>query len=125
MSAGKPTVLVLDDDRLTLELYTRELNGEFHIITSESVLETRLYLKKNDFDALIIEPEVNNGEGWNLLEEIHANPNSPPVVLCSVDDDRKTGMGQGAFAFLVKPVLPSILHALLNQLILKKCSKLP
>ncbi len=122
MAIVKPTVLVLDDDRLTLELYARELTSDYSVITSESVPETRLHLKQSALDVLVIEPAVNDGEGWILLKEMHAAPHSPPVILCSVEDDRKTGMGQGAYVFLVKPVLPSTLHSILNQLIYKKSS---
>lgn len=115
MPPKKPTVLVLDEDLLALELYSRELGGSYQVITCESVSETRQYLKNNFLDAVIIEPVVNDGEGWTLLNEIHASPNPPLVVLCSVEDDRKVGLEGGALAYVVKPVLPSELHALLDH----------
>ena len=122
MSFVKPKVLVLDDDLLALELYSRELGGNYQVITSASVDETRRYLKKDSLDALIIEPAINGGEGWALLREIRAFPNPPLVVLCRVEDERKIGLEQGALAFVVKPVLPSELHALLDQVLAKRFS---
>jgi DNA-binding response OmpR family regulator len=116
----KPKVLVLDEDLLALELYSRELGQDYQVVTSESVQETRQYLKSHSLDALIIEPAVNEDEGWTLLKEIRSTQNPPLVILCSVEDDRKAGLGQGAYAFLVKPVLPATLHSLLDQVLAKK-----
>lgn len=120
MALSKPKVLVLDEDLLALELYSRELGGSYQVFTCESVAETRQYLKDNFLDAVIIEPAVNNGEGWMLLNEIHASTNPPLVVLCSVEDDRKVGLERGARVYVVKPVLPTELHALLDQALEKR-----
>jgi len=119
----KPKILVLDEDLLALELYSRELGGSYQVITCESVAETRLQLRDNFLDAVIIEPAVNDGEGWMLLNEIQASHNPPLVVLCSVEDDRKVGLERGALAYVVKPVLPTELHALLDLTLAKRIIK--
>jgi len=116
----KPKILVLDEDILALELYSRELGLSYHVITTDSVAETRRQLKENALDAMIIEPAVNDGEGWSLLAEIRAIANPPLVVLCSVEDDRRIGLEQGALAYVVKPVLPTDLHTLLDQALNKR-----
>lgn len=118
----KPKVLVLDDDVLALELYSRELREDYQVITSESVLESRDYLKELSFDVLIIEPAINDDEGWGFLREIQTAGNSPAVVLCSVEDERCAGYSQGALAYLVKPVLPATLHILIDQITAKNHS---
>jgi DNA-binding response OmpR family regulator len=118
--ALKPKVLVLDEDLLSLELYTRELAGSYQVFTCESVEETYPYLNDATLDVIIIEPAVNNGEGWKLLKKIRSYPNPPMIILCSVEDDRKIGLDQGAIAFVVKPVLPTVLHGLLDQIIVKR-----
>ncbi len=120
MPLKKPKILVLDEDLLALELYSRELGGSYQVITCESVAETRLHLRDNFLDAVIIEPAVNDGEGWMLLNEIQASHNPPLVVLCSVEDDRKVGLERGALAYVVKPVLPTELHALLDLALAKR-----
>ena len=120
MPLKKPKILVLDEDLLALELYSRELGGSYQVITCESVAETRLHLRDNLLDAVIIEPAVNDGEGWMLLNEIQASHNPPLVVLCSVEDDRKVGLERGALAYVVKPVLPTELHALLDLALAKR-----
>jgi DNA-binding response OmpR family regulator len=117
---NKPKVLVLDEDLLSLELYYRELGDSYQVITCETVTETRQHLRDNLLDAVIIEPAVNDGEGWVLLSEIRISQNPPLVVLCSVEDDRKVGLERGALAYVVKPVLPTELHALLDNALAKR-----
>ena len=123
MPLKKLKILVLDEDLLALELYSRELGGSYQVITCDSVAETRLHLRDNLLDAVIIEPAVNDGEGWMLLNEIQASHNPPLVVLCSVEDDRKVGLERGALAYVVKPVLPTELHALLDLTLAKRINK--
>lgn len=118
----KPNVLVLDEDLLALELYSRELQGSYKVFTSESVEETRKYLQNMTIEVLIMEPTVNDDEGWALLSEIRSSPNPPAVILCSVEDDRKVGLEGGAHAFVVKPVLPTTLHTLLDEIVEKRSS---
>jgi DNA-binding response OmpR family regulator len=114
---------VLDDDLLALELYSRELELDYRVITSNNAAETRLLLKEQRLDVLIIEPEMNEDEGWRLLQEVHSITNPPAVILCSVTDERKAGLNQGASLYLVKPVLPHTLHLLVNQLVAKKAKQ--
>lgn len=115
----KPKVLILDDDVLSLELYSRELAGDYCVATSETVQETRRLLRELAPNLLILEPAVNQDEGWVLLREIQNYPHPPLVILCSVEDDRQAGLKQGAYAYLVKPVLPAKLHLLVNQITAK------
>jgi DNA-binding response OmpR family regulator len=116
----KPPILVIDDDELSLELYSRELSSNYQVITSESVEGAREIIKNQAFEALIIEPTINGDGGWALLKEIRASSPSPVVIICSVADDRKVGFEQGADAVVVKPVLPMALHRLIDQLMSKK-----
>jgi DNA-binding response OmpR family regulator len=115
----RPKVLVLDEDRLTLELYSRELSCDYQVTTCESVKEARQCLRKQAFHALIIEPALDD-ETWMILREVRAASNPPEVILCSVDDNRGTGLREGAYAFLIKPVLPTTLHSLLDQIMAEK-----
>ncbi len=116
MAGTKPSVLILDDDLLALELYLRELQGSYQVVTRKNAAEARNLLTSEIFDILIIEPAVNDGEGWSLLKEIQALARPPRVILCSVEDDRKTGLEQGADAFILKPVLMPVLRNLLEQM---------
>lgn len=113
----KPTILVLDDDVLSLELYSRELSSNYRVIACERMEDARRCLKDNRLSAVILEPAMSGNEGWILLGEINSAPVPLPVIVCSVLDERKTGFEQGADVFLVKPVLPTTLHQLIDQIV--------
>jgi DNA-binding response OmpR family regulator len=115
-----PTILVLDDDVLSLELYSRELSSNYRVIACERMEDARQCLKNNLLTAVILEPAMNGEDGWLLLREIRSSPDPLPVIVCSVLDERKVGLEQGADAFLVKPVLPTTLHYLIDQIVSRR-----
>lgn len=108
---------MVDEDLLSLKLYSRELSNNYHVMICEDVETARRYLKNAHISVVILEPAINGDEGWLLLKEIHVSPTPPPVIVCSVLDERKTGLEQGAYAFLVKPVLPTTLHHLIDKIV--------
>lgn len=113
---SKPTILVVDDDVLSLELYTRELSSNYRVIACERIEEAQRCIRNTSLSAVILEPAINDDEGWLLLEEIRSSSPHVPVIVCSVLDERKVGLEQAAHAFLVKPVLPVTLHLMINRL---------
>jgi DNA-binding response OmpR family regulator len=117
---SKPIILVLDDDKWSLELYARELASNYEVVTSECIEDAQKHLKNKAIIAIIIEPTVNEDQGWSLLTEIRAFAKPPLVILCSVVDDRKMGLELGADAFVVKPVLPTTLHRLIDQIVTRR-----
>lgn len=120
---SRPTILVIDDDVLSLELYSRELSSNYQVITCERLEDARQRLDANFLTAVILEPAMSENDGWLLLSEIHASPDPLPVIVCSVLDERKDGLEQGADAFLVKPVLPTTLHHLIDQIVSQRNTK--
>lgn len=117
---SRPKVLILDDDVLTLELYSRELGSGYQVVTSESVQDTRRHLQQQTPDLMIIEPATDKTECWLLLRELQQIDNPPAVVVCSVEDENRERLGQDIRAYLVKPVLPTTLHTVVDQIFSKK-----
>jgi DNA-binding response OmpR family regulator len=120
---SKPTLLVLDDDVLSLELYSRELSSNYRVITCERVEDARKHFKDESLFAVILEPAINGEDGWRLLKEIRASAKPLAVIVCSILDERKCGLEQGADVFLIKPVLPSTLHHLIDQFVSKRTAQ--
>lgn len=116
----KPMILVVDDDVLSLELYSRELSSNYRVISCERLEDARRCLRNDLLKAVILEPAVNGDDGWLFLMEIRSSPAPVPVIVCSVLDERKIGLEQGADAFLVKPVLPTTLHRLIDQIVSRR-----
>ncbi len=108
MASNKPTVLIIDDDLLMLELYRRELGQDYAILICSDWNEALTLFAAQPLSAVVLEPALAEGHGWDLLAalRLRAQELQFPVILCSILDERKRGMASGAVAFLVKPVLP-------------------
>lgn len=119
----KPTILVVDEDVLSLELYARELSSDYQVIACEHIEEAQRFIQNPLLAAVILEPATNDGDGWLLLEEVRSFSSSLPVIVCSVLDERKVGLEKAADAFLVKPVLPTTLHHMIDQIVMQKKAK--
>jgi DNA-binding response OmpR family regulator len=119
MPNSKPALLIVDDDLPTLELYQRELSAEYSVFTCQDRAEAEKLAATPGLCALILEPTIAGGAGWQLLEHLRREVGriAFPVILCSSSDERKRGLRAGAQAFLIKPVLPADLHLTLRRVI--------
>ncbi len=112
-------ILLIEADPVTRELYQRELDRHFRVLTGRDEAEALQLLETANIQAVVLEPAMANGAGWRLLENLRdqqlASP--PRIVLCSVLDERRRGMNLGAAAYLVKPVLPATLIKTLHQVL--------
>jgi DNA-binding response OmpR family regulator len=120
MSSILPTILIIENDPPTLELYRRELDRDFRVLACFSKSETLDAIDSQSPKAIILEPAALNEEGWDLLNAIATLPDrSLPVILCTILDERKRGLQEGAAACLIKPVLPAELLETLHKVIKK------
>ena len=111
MRSSDQTIVIVEHDTPTRELYVRELGRDYQALAccdEQAVLEM---LRTHTICAIVLEPGLTDGNGWELLAKIKQSDDTRaiPVILCSTLDERKRGMELGAHAYLVKPVLPSML----------------
>jgi len=120
LSNISPTILIIENDPPSLELYRRELGRDFRVLACFSKSETVDAIDSQNPKAIILEPAALNEEGWDLLNAIVTLPDRYlPVILCTILDERKRGLQAGAAAYLTKPVLPSALIEALHKVIKK------
>jgi DNA-binding response OmpR family regulator len=117
MQPQMPSLLIIDDDLPTLELYRRELSIDYHVLICQDRLHAEKLMKTPDLCAVILEPAMADGEGWGLLAVLRKvrGEKPVPVILCSSSDEKKRGIQEGARVFLIKPVLPADLHGALRR----------
>lgn len=117
MSHKKLFILLIDDDLPTLKLYQRELNADYHVVICQERTQAEEILQTLHISAVILEPNLSNGEGWNLIATMHlpGKANRFPIILCSSSDEKKRGLEAGATVFLTKPVLPDDLRNTLQR----------
>ena len=117
MQTKTEEILIFDCDLPTLELYLRELSRDYQILACSETQQALALLQTHSVAAVVLEPSTPDEQGWSLLAAIKSLPGSSPVpvILCSTLDERKRGMEMGAAAYLVKPVLPTMLLKTLRQ----------
>jgi response regulator RpfG family c-di-GMP phosphodiesterase len=117
-----PAIVLVENDDITLELYQRELCKSFNVFAFsklEGVLEV---MENQDIQAIVIEPEINSGKGWGLIQSLHKNypDRYIPVIVCSTRDSSHEGPALEVTKYLTKPVLPSTLREKTLEIIQEK-----
>jgi len=119
MHTADQSILIVESDDPTRELYMREFNRDYRAFACSSEHEVLDLLRTQHIDAIVLEPSQPNGLGWQLLSAIQAATASQhvPVIVCSTLDQRLRGTELGVSAYLVKPVLPKTLVETVRRLL--------
>jgi signal transduction histidine kinase/ActR/RegA family two-component response regulator len=104
---GATSIVVIEDDRPSLDLLTAYLSGvAIAVVTArdgESGLEA---VRRNRPDAVLLDIRMPGIDGWEVLKALKEDPKTSgiPVVVVSIVDERARGAALGAAGYLVKPV---------------------
>ena len=106
-AAGGRTVLLVDDDRASLDLMTAYLSATpVQVLRAHDGLEALSLARAARPVAIVLDIRLPRLDGWEVLTRLKADPGtrSIPVVVVSIDDERQRGLRLGAAAYLLKPV---------------------
>ncbi|MGI9518291.1 MAG: sensor histidine kinase [Pirellulaceae bacterium] len=121
MLASDFSVLIVEDDDdarsnmvdiLSLDDYTIETAS--HCLPAIEAVEQR------NFDAVIVDWKLPDGDASNLLPIIFAHqPDTPVIVVTGYRefDVAVTALREGAYDFLLKPINPDALRAVLHRVV--------
>src|SRR4030095_14974879 len=96
MGAQAPAIVLIETDDITLDLYQRELSKSFTVFGFTELNDALETVEQKSIQAVVIEPEVNGGKGWEFIRNLGAESRgTPPVIVCSTRDasDTKTIAG--------------------------------
>jgi signal transduction histidine kinase/DNA-binding response OmpR family regulator len=117
--AGRPTVLVIEDDPSAQELLRVHLESAgYGVLVTASGRQGLEWLSQLRPDAVILDILLPEMDGWEVLQRMKGDPatRSIPVMVVSVVDDRQLGLALGAVDYLVKPVSRELLLESLGRL---------
>ena len=120
-------VLVIEDDYATSKLLTNYLTKWGYDPTIVSTEEqTFSIINKEPLMAIILDIELPNVNGLELLKKIHDNPNvkNTPVIVCSIEPEQQKAFMMGAVEYFIKPINYNYLVEVLTSYKLRKNSKI-
>lgn len=115
--AAMKRLLLLEDDAALGEGICLALkSGETDVILCRTLSEGRQLLGKSAFDLLILDINLPDGSGLELLREVR-RANAVPVILLTANDmetDIVGGLESGADDYITKPFSLAVLRARVN-----------
>lgn len=125
----KPTsvnkVLVIEDDYATSKLLTNYLTKWGYNPTIVSTEEQAFgVINKEPLLAIILDIELPNINGLELLKKLHDNPKTKntPVIVCSIEPEQQKAFMMGAVEYFIKPINYNYLVEVLTSYKLRKNS---
>jgi two-component system, OmpR family, response regulator len=113
-------VLVVEDEPHLLRNLAKALREEGYAVDTAEAGDEGLYKAENcDYDAIVLDVMLPRLTGWDLLERLRKQKQTPVLMLTARDAprDRVRGLDTGADDYLIKPFDLSELLARLRALI--------
>jgi signal transduction histidine kinase len=114
-----PVVVVIDDDRASLDLMSAYLAGHgVRVVRARDGKEGLDAVRRLRPVATVLDILLPGIDGWEVLETLRADPETQalPVIIASIVDERSRGLAAGAADYLVKPVGREELLAALRRI---------
>jgi len=109
--AGKPLILVVDDEASSRELIASYLDSEYRTVMAESGEEAVNQAHRLRPDAITLDVLMSGGNGFETLVALRKSPETAniPIIIVSIVDQKQVGFALGAADYLVKPIRKPIL----------------
>ncbi len=102
-----PAIVLIDDDRASLELLTAYLEGlAVRVVRAHDGAEGLAAVRQLTPAAVVLDIRLPGMDGWEVLRQLRADQATRdlPVVVVSILDEKARGLALGADAYLIKPV---------------------
>jgi DNA-binding response OmpR family regulator len=107
VSKNKRRIIMVDDNKYVLQVLTKILRKADYCVTSvETGREMLKQLKKQTYDAAIIDVRLQDMNGLDILNKIQNIVSMKKIILTGYpsDEDRNRALEQGADHYLSKPI---------------------
>jgi len=101
-------ILIIEDDEVFGELLVMHLEDAGHTpLIARTLDQGREIFEGNMPDAILLDQQLPDGFGLELLTEVISQPHAPPIIMITGVSDNTLAidaMGQGAYDFIRKPL---------------------
>lgn len=119
---GKPTLLVIDDNRDIRDLISGQLGEDYNVLTAADGLQGVRMAAKYVPDIILCDVMMPVMDGFQCVKELKEEVSTShiPVLMltaCSMDEQRIQGYDHGADAYMPKPFSLEVLAARCRNLL--------
>ena len=111
-------IFLLEDDETLGRGIAMALTGpDTSVVCRPNLAKAREAMAEDRFDLLILDLNLPDGSGLDLLRQIRAGGDTTPVILLTANDlelDEVTGLEAGADDYITKPFTLAVLRARVN-----------
>ena len=117
-------ILIVEDEKSLLRSILTYLKREnYRCDTADSVSTGLEKIEHFDYDCILLDISLPDGNGFRILQELRANHRTDGIIVISAKDtleDRIAGLNLGADDYLAKPFHLSELNARIAAVIRRK-----
>ena len=116
-------ILMIEDDASLSKMVADYLSGfGMQLTIAATIADGREKLEKHDFDALLLDVMLPDGDGFDMCREVRTVSSIPILMLTArgEDTDRIVGLELGADDYLPKPFNPRELVARLRAIMRRR-----
>ena len=121
MTSNKYSLLVVDDNEMNRDLFTRRLERQgYQVTVAVDGLQALEKLHQADFDLVLLDIMLPVMNGYQVLEHLKADESLsqvPVIIATSLDeaDGKARCMALGADDYLTKPINPGMLKSRISD----------
>lgn len=118
VDTSKPLAVVIDDEPSAAKLLERmAMQAGYATLVAQDGEKGLALIRKHNPAIILLDLAMPKVSGHDVLEELRNDPElaSTPVVIVSVNDDRKTTIEAGACEHLIKPISRTEVSGVLAQ----------
>lgn len=107
-------ILIIEDDlSLSSGIAIALKDNELSFVQAQDLNSARIQIKNTNFDLIILDINLPDGNGLDFLKELRRNSTVPVIILTAKDmeTDVVTGLELGADDYITKPFSLMILRA--------------
>lgn len=120
-SVGKDSIIVVDDDSLSLHAVKLLLEaGGYHVLSFNDPAKALQMIRTERVEVVLSDVRMPRMSGMELIHAIHNLDPEMPVLLMTAYAELEMAVDaikQGAFDFLIKPFTPDQMYHAVNKAI--------
>lgn len=116
-------ILLIEDSENIAEGISYALEKkDYHLFHASTISQGYHYLEKENFDFIILDVMLTDGNGFDFFEKEIRSKNIPTIFLTAKDDEEDIvkGLNMGAEDYMVKPFSMKELLARMNRILLRE-----